>query len=75
MRISVILFARYHLKEAAPPEVIKRVKVAVIGTPNVGKSSLTNKLVRNDICAVSKLIDTTRRVSTIYFLQFNINTF
>ncbi|KAL3112408.1 hypothetical protein niasHT_016958 [Heterodera trifolii] len=36
-------------------------RVAMIGAPNVGKSALTNALIRTNVCAVSKLIDTTRR--------------
>lgn len=40
----------------------RALQVAVIGTPNVGKSAITNCLVKSDVCAVSKLIDTTRSV-------------
>uniref|UniRef100_A0A7E5A284 G domain-containing protein n=1 Tax=Panagrellus redivivus TaxID=6233 RepID=A0A7E5A284_PANRE len=38
----------------------KALNVAVIGPPNVGKSALTNMLIRADVCAVSKRMDTTR---------------
>lgn len=40
----------------------RSLKIAIIGTPNVGKSALTNQLIKTDLCAVSKLIDTTRQV-------------
>ncbi|CAD5229433.1 unnamed protein product [Bursaphelenchus okinawaensis] len=57
---TVICYARV-LHQAVSPKVIKEVRVAIIGSPNVGKSSLTNQLIRNDVCAVSKVIDTTRQ--------------
>ena len=48
------------------PEVVsskKALKVAVIGPPNVGKSAITNTIIKADLCAVSKRMDTTRFVS------------
>uniref|UniRef100_A0A914HWK5 G domain-containing protein n=1 Tax=Globodera rostochiensis TaxID=31243 RepID=A0A914HWK5_GLORO len=42
----------------------RALRVAVIGAPNVGKSALTNALMRSSVCAVSKQIDTTRRNTT-----------
>jgi GTPase Era involved in 16S rRNA processing len=42
----------------------RSLKIAIIGTPNVGKSALTNQLIKADLCAVSKLIDTTRQVTS-----------
>lgn len=45
------------------PKDQRSLKIAIIGTPNVGKSALTNQLIKADVCAVSKLIDTTRQVA------------
>ncbi|CAK5095258.1 unnamed protein product [Meloidogyne enterolobii] len=42
----------------------KGLRVAIIGCSNVGKSALTNALIRSPICAVSKLVDTTRANTT-----------
>uniref|UniRef100_A0A915NVV0 G domain-containing protein n=1 Tax=Meloidogyne floridensis TaxID=298350 RepID=A0A915NVV0_9BILA len=42
------------------PTFGKGLRVAIIGCSNVGKSALTNALIRSPICAVSKLVDTTR---------------
>ncbi|KAI6244021.1 G domain-containing protein [Aphelenchoides fujianensis] len=49
----------------------RSLKIAVIGTPNVGKSALTNRLVKSDVCAVSKLIDTTRQNMTTSYSEGN----
>uniref|UniRef100_A0A914KG14 GTPase Era, mitochondrial n=1 Tax=Meloidogyne incognita TaxID=6306 RepID=A0A914KG14_MELIC len=46
------------------PTVGKGLRVAIIGCSNVGKSALTNSLIRSPICAVSKLVDTTRANTT-----------
>lgn len=40
----------------------KALDVAVIGAPNVGKSLLTNQLVRAAVSAVSSKMDTTTKV-------------
>lgn len=45
-------------------EVQKCLKVAVIGSPNAGKSLLTNKLVKAGVAAVSSQMDTTQRNQT-----------
>ena len=45
------------------PSSKKALKVAVIGPPNVGKSAVTNAIIKADLCAVSKRMDTTRFVS------------
>lgn len=42
------------------PEVQKPIKIAVIGRPNVGKSTLMNCLLEEDRCVVSPLAGTTR---------------
>ncbi|KAL7069725.1 hypothetical protein ACQ4LE_010976 [Meloidogyne hapla] len=46
------------------PIVGKGLRVAIIGCSNVGKSALTNALIRAPICSVSKLVDTTRANTT-----------
>jgi len=49
-------------KGAAPdePEEEKVIQLAIVGRPNVGKSSLTNRLLRQDRTMVSDLAGTTR---------------
>ncbi|KAH7727908.1 putative GTP-binding protein [Aphelenchoides avenae] len=53
-------------ESAVPPSTVEKraLRVAVLGTPNVGKSALTNAVVRSSLCAVSKRIDTTRKNAT-----------
>ncbi|KAI6191689.1 G domain-containing protein [Aphelenchoides bicaudatus] len=65
MRLCFRLLAK-QLERAVGNETKERraLKIAIIGTPNVGKSALTNKLIKADVCAVSKLIDTTRQNMT-----------
>ncbi len=48
------------LEEA--PEEAERVKIAILGKPNTGKSTLTNLLVGKDISIVSDIAGTTRDV-------------
>jgi len=48
----------------------KAIRIAVIGKPNVGKSSLINKLLNSDRCIVSNIPGTTRD-SIDTFLQTN----
>src|SRR5690606_20011492 len=48
------------LEEA--PEEAERVKIAILGKPNTGKSTLTNLLVGKDISIVSEIAGTTRDV-------------
>ncbi|KAI6232469.1 G domain-containing protein [Aphelenchoides besseyi] len=64
MRLLLRLCTRHSSRvnriERAGEEAKRSLKIGVIGTPNVGKSALTNRLVKSDVCAVSKLIDTTR---------------
>uniref|UniRef100_A0A915PRL8 G domain-containing protein n=1 Tax=Setaria digitata TaxID=48799 RepID=A0A915PRL8_9BILA len=45
-------------------EAQKCLKIAVIGPPNVGKSLLTNKLVKAGVAAVSSQMDTTQKNQT-----------
>lgn len=59
------LFAemRSHLNDARRGEIIRDgFHVAVIGPPNVGKSSLVNALARRDVAIVSDLPGTTRDI-------------
>ena len=48
--------------EEEPEEVPGKIRVAVIGKPNAGKSSLINKLLKSDRCIVSDIPGTTRDV-------------
>ena len=52
----------------------KAIRIAVIGKPNVGKSSLINKLLNSDRCIVSKIPGTTRD-SIDTFLKANGQNF
>ncbi|XP_026866113.2 GTPase Era, mitochondrial [Electrophorus electricus] len=48
------------LKEPDQPESPKCLKVAIIGAPNAGKSTLTNQLLGRKVFPVSKKVHTTR---------------
>ncbi|XP_076867776.1 GTPase Era, mitochondrial [Brachyhypopomus gauderio] len=48
------------LKDPDQPESPKCLKVAIIGAPNAGKSTLTNQLLGRKLFAVSKKVHTTR---------------
>ncbi|OEU78312.1 MAG: ribosome biogenesis GTPase Der [Desulfobacterales bacterium S5133MH4] len=48
------------LPQAAPETVSDRIKLAVVGRPNVGKSSLINRLLGDERLVVSELPGTTR---------------
>lgn len=52
--------AKYFKKESTVEEDDDRPKIAVVGKPNVGKSSLINKLVGEDRVIVSDIAGTTR---------------
>lgn len=55
----------FHLQDHKG-EVIKRgLKVAIIGQPNVGKSTLLNALAKNDVAIVSDISGTTRDVINV----------
>ncbi|XP_051749054.1 GTPase Era, mitochondrial [Ctenopharyngodon idella] len=48
------------LKEPDQPENAKSLKVAIVGSPNAGKSTLTNQLLGRKLFAVSEKVHTTR---------------
>lgn len=50
----------YFDKEAAAEEEDERIKVAIVGKPNVGKSSIINKLIGENRVIVSDIAGTTR---------------
>ncbi len=55
------LIARFPAKSTAPePEADPEVAIAIVGRPNVGKSSLVNRLLREERVMVSELAGTTR---------------
>lgn len=49
-----------HLKKVEKDDDANRVKIALIGKPNAGKSSITNKLLGEDRVVVSSVAGTTR---------------
>uniref|UniRef100_A0AC34QLG6 G domain-containing protein n=1 Tax=Panagrolaimus sp. JU765 TaxID=591449 RepID=A0AC34QLG6_9BILA len=73
----ILLFVRnlrtqIDLKPEIPISKLKKaLKVAVIGCPNVGKSALTNELIKADLCAVSKRMDTTRQNTVAAITESN----
>ncbi len=62
-----------YLVEEFPPESLDEepvpdaIKVAIVGKPNAGKSSLINKLLDSDRCIVSPIPGTTRDTVDTYF--------
>ena len=61
-------------KRSEPETESKAIRIAVIGKPNVGKSSLINKLLDSDRCIVSNIPGTTRD-SIDTFLKTNDQEF
>lgn len=49
-----------HLEESDEEEISDKPKIAIVGKPNVGKSSLINKLAKEDRLIVSDIAGTTR---------------
>ncbi|KAM3729006.1 GTPase Era [Dirofilaria immitis] len=62
MHLSLLKFSRSAIRMRR--EAQKCLKVAVIGPPNVGKSLLTNKLIKAGVAAVSSQMDTTQKNQT-----------
>lgn len=56
-----------HFPEKASDEEINAIKVAVVGKPNVGKSSLINKILGEERVIVSDIAGTTRDAIDTYF--------
>ncbi|VDD82197.1 unnamed protein product [Mesocestoides corti] len=54
------------------PPGSRLLKIAVVGFPNVGKSSLVNMLTNWRVCAVSGKAHTTRSKQTVVFMKDNI---
>ncbi len=60
---EIIAAMHMHLDDARQGERLREgIKIAVIGAPNAGKSSLLNKLARRDIAIVTDIAGTTRDV-------------
>lgn len=51
------------------PETAKVLTVAVLGLPNAGKSTLTNKLMEWRLCSVSKKVHTTKRNTSAVYID------
>jgi GTP-binding protein len=55
------------VEEAGESDEVKGIKVAIVGRPNVGKSSLINTLLHDERCIVSPIAGTTRDSIDIHF--------
>nr|CAH8873594.1 unnamed protein product [Trichobilharzia regenti] len=60
------------LLQSDSPHDARVLKIAVIGCPNSGKSSLVNMLTKWKVCAVSGKAHTTRSKQTVTFFKDNI---
>lgn len=60
---SILTSIKQHLSQDDRSEIIRRgVRVAIIGEPNAGKSTLLNALAKRDVAIVSETAGTTRDV-------------
>lgn len=58
---------RQHINDGRRGEILREgVKIAVVGAPNAGKSSLVNALARRDVAIVSDMPGTTRDVIEVH---------
>ncbi|KAL5965168.1 GTPase Era mitochondrial [Taenia solium] len=71
-RSKVEFLAKMLFMPSQSPPDSRLLKVAVVGFPNVGKSSLVNMLVSWRVCAVSGKAHTTRSKQTVVFTKDNI---
>lgn len=56
-----------HLNDGNRGEILRDgIKIAIIGAPNAGKSSLINALAKRDVAIVSEMAGTTRDVLEVY---------
>ena len=63
-----------HFEKVDESEDAERIKIAIVGKPNAGKSSLTNKILGYDRTIVSNIAGTTRDSIDTYF-DFNDKKF
>ena len=64
-------FTKAEMTEVTDDEKIKEIKIALIGKPNVGKSSLINKIIGEDRAIVSSVAHTTRDSQDIKIEYFD----
>ncbi|GIY22945.1 GTPase Era, mitochondrial [Caerostris extrusa] len=69
--VAVDEFERIKSLKPCQPENPHLLKVSILGEPNVGKSTLTNKLVKWKVCAVSRKVHTTRKKASAIFVEDN----
>ncbi|GIY22568.1 GTPase Era, mitochondrial [Caerostris darwini] len=69
--VAIDEFERIKSLKPCQPENPHLLKVSILGEPNVGKSTLTNKLVKWKVCAVSRKVHTTRRKASAIFVEDN----
>lgn len=55
----------------APPEMVRPLKLAIVGRPNVGKSTLVNTLLGKERLSVSPIAGTTRDAVTLSWAWFD----
>uniref|UniRef100_A0A5K3F6Y5 GTPase Era, mitochondrial n=1 Tax=Mesocestoides corti TaxID=53468 RepID=A0A5K3F6Y5_MESCO len=71
-RSKVEFLAKMLFMPSQSPPGSRLLKIAVVGFPNVGKSSLVNMLTNWRVCAVSGKAHTTRSKQTVVFMKDNI---
>ncbi len=64
---SVLDDIQHHLDDGNRGEILREgIKIAIIGAPNAGKSSLINALAKRDVAIVSDMAGTTRDVLEVH---------